>query len=371
MDVIILILVRPELLVIMNSIRWDRMWKVLKIAGAFVAVIIGAGFASGQEILQFFTSFGSMGTLAAIISIFLFAYFGRLILRIGSKLQTKSYQETIYEISGNSLGLLLDIIIIATLFGVGVVMIAGAGSLAAQQFSIPSPVGSLVLVVAVIITLMQEVDKIVTILGMTVPFLIIVVGLVSLYSIYTMEFSFAQLEPIAKSYPSSVPHWLISTVNYVSFNIAIGVGMAFLIGGAEKDERKAASGGLIGGILIGGLILLVHLAIFARIDLVISVDMPLLLLANEISGLFGMVMTIVMLLMIFSTAVGMFYSFIKRFFDLENGRRILPIIITVMIGFGMSFIGFTKLVALFYPIIGYSGLLLMGVLIYTSMKGIG
>lgn len=29
---------------------------VIRIAGAFVGVIVGAGFASGQEIMQFFTS---------------------------------------------------------------------------------------------------------------------------------------------------------------------------------------------------------------------------------------------------------------------------------------------------------------------------
>ena len=31
---------------------------VMKYAGAFIAWVIGSGFATGQEILQFFTSYG-------------------------------------------------------------------------------------------------------------------------------------------------------------------------------------------------------------------------------------------------------------------------------------------------------------------------
>ncbi len=40
------------------------MKDVLKIAGAFVGFLVGAGFASGQELLQFFVSFGVWGWLA-------------------------------------------------------------------------------------------------------------------------------------------------------------------------------------------------------------------------------------------------------------------------------------------------------------------
>ena len=37
------------------------MFMMVMNVGAFVGLIVGAGFASGQEIIQFFTSFGMMG----------------------------------------------------------------------------------------------------------------------------------------------------------------------------------------------------------------------------------------------------------------------------------------------------------------------
>ena len=52
------------------------MKKILKMGSAFIGIIVGAGFASGQEILQYFTSFGYMGMAAAVISTALFAYLG-------------------------------------------------------------------------------------------------------------------------------------------------------------------------------------------------------------------------------------------------------------------------------------------------------
>ena len=46
--------------------------RQFKIAMAFVGIIIGAGFASGQEMIQYFTSFGTWGIIGTLASIFIF-----------------------------------------------------------------------------------------------------------------------------------------------------------------------------------------------------------------------------------------------------------------------------------------------------------
>ena len=125
------------------------MKNVLKMGSAFIGIIVGAGFASGQEILQYFTSFGLLGIVGAIISTALFAYLGMTLTRLGSRMRTTSHKEVIYKISGRYLGIIVDYIIIFTLFGVGAVMIAGAGSNLNQQFGLPPVVGSLLMVVLV------------------------------------------------------------------------------------------------------------------------------------------------------------------------------------------------------------------------------
>lgn len=344
------------------------MRRVIKIASAFIAVIVGAGFASGQEILLFFTSFGYLGTIGAVISAALFAYYGMIIVRLGSQLQATSHQTVLQEISGRWLGSMIDIVLIFTLFTAGVVMIAGSGTIVEQQFNIAPYIGSLLMAILVIVTLMFKVDRIITIIGMVVPFLAVAIITVSIYSILTMDMSFAELNLIATYHGSVLPNWFVASINYVSFNIAGGAGMALLIGGAEKDIRIASLGGLVGGIGMGCLIIVGHLAIYSRVDVLLRADMPLLLLMNELSGVFGTVMSFILIAMIYSTAVGMFYAFIARFFDTERTRAVLPIIVTVSVGFVASFIGFTQLVAWSYPLIGYLGIVLMVTLIFAPFK---
>ncbi len=50
------------------------MKKSFQIGSAFIGIIVGAGFASGQEILQFFSSFGYVGIAGSILAAVLFAF---------------------------------------------------------------------------------------------------------------------------------------------------------------------------------------------------------------------------------------------------------------------------------------------------------
>src|SRR5699024_3849408 len=111
----------------------EDMLRVFKFGSAFIGIIVGAGFVYGQEILQYFTSFGYWGTVGALLSTVLFAYVGMTLTRVGSKLQTSSHKEAIYKISGKYLGILVGAVIVITLCGVGVVMVAGAGWTLKQQ----------------------------------------------------------------------------------------------------------------------------------------------------------------------------------------------------------------------------------------------
>lgn len=343
-------------------------FRVLKIGSAFIGIIVGAGFASGQEILQYFTSFGHLGTAAAILSTALFAYFGMTLTRLGSRMQTISHKDVIYKISGRYLGLIIDAIIIFTLFGVGVVMIAGAGSVLNQQFELPSYLGSILLVVLVIITVMMNVERVVAIIGSITPFLILTVIIIGVYSLVTMDLSFNELNPIAQSQETTLPNWFVSAINYVSFNIAVGAAMSLVMGGAEKDERVAALGGLVGGLGLGLLIVLSHLAIFSKVDVVAAYDMPMLKIVDDISPFLAIFMSFILFGMIFNTGVSMFYAFVARFFEMNTKTSNIAIVFVCLIGFVLSFVGFTELVAFFYNLIGYLGIVLMVTLFVASVR---
>ncbi|MGO1759152.1 MAG: YkvI family membrane protein, partial [Mammaliicoccus vitulinus] len=226
------------------------------IASAFIGVIVGAGFASGQEVLQYFTSFGVMGIFGGIITTALFAYVGMMLVWLGSKMKTDSHKEVIHKVTGKSafgsiVGWTIDLVIIFTLFGVGVVMLAGAGSNLSQQFGLAPIIGTLIMTVLILLAGMLKVEGVVKVIGNITPFLIVFIVIISVYSFFTVDTSFAELNKISDSYSSTLPNWFIASINYASFNTAVGASMAIVMGGAEKDSKIAGMGGLLGGLALG------------------------------------------------------------------------------------------------------------------------
>ncbi|WP_419887691.1 hypothetical protein ACN6MT_19945 [Neobacillus niacini] len=72
--------------------------------------------------------------------------------------------------------------------------------------------------------------------------------------------------------------------------------------------------------------------------------MPTLELANQIHP--GVLMEIALLGMMFNTAVGMFYSFTVRFIKPESKSFKPAVVVTGLLGFGASLVGFTLIVAI-------------------------
>ena len=74
------------------------MKKSLQIGGAYVGIIVGAGFASGQEIVLYFTSYGFKGIYGALLAMVGFSIVGMCVAQVSSKLRTSSHKDLIYQI---------------------------------------------------------------------------------------------------------------------------------------------------------------------------------------------------------------------------------------------------------------------------------
>ena len=60
--------------------QWGR---VITYAGAFIAFLIGSGFAKGQEVVQYFSAYGWQGAMGIAVVMLLFVYVGREFVLIG------------------------------------------------------------------------------------------------------------------------------------------------------------------------------------------------------------------------------------------------------------------------------------------------
>ena len=70
-------------------------------------------------------------------------------------------------------------------------------------------------------------------------------------------------------------------------------------------------------------------------------------------------MSLVIFGMIYNTAIGMFFSFTARFAESGTNKFKIFFIITMIVGYLASYVGFTDLVSYFYPLIGYLGIVLI------------
>lgn len=344
------------------------MKKSFQIGAAFIGVIVGAGFASGQEILQFFTSFGTMGIVGTLVAAILFAFIGMNLTQLGSRLQTTSHQNVIYHICGRYVGIVVDFVITFFLFGVTVVMFSGAGAIFEQQFNIPGYIGSIIMAILTIATVTLSVQKVITLIGAFTPFLLLIVIVITVYSVINYDFSAAEIQAAVTGKNQGAPHWLLGGLLYVSYNIAAGVAMLTVMGGTVKDEKVAAWGGIIGGLGLGLLLLLINISMLTQLKEIAAVPMPMLFLANNISPVVGALMSIILLGMIYNTAVGMLYAFTVRFIKPDTPRFKGSIILFGLVAYAASFIGFVTLVGTVYPVMGYLGFVLIGAIIFAWFR---
>lgn len=344
------------------------MKKSLQIGGAFVGLIVGAGFASGQEILQYFTSFGTLGIIGAVVAALAFAFLGMTLAQLGSDLQTQSHKGVIYHIGGRYLGVILDVLITFFLFGVAVVMFAGSGSTFNQMFGIDPMVGSIIMVALTIGTLLLNVKNIINIIAAVTPYLMAIIFVILVYSIFTMDLTWAEANTLAQEQPAAAGNWLLGAALYVSYNLAAGAAMLIVMGGTVKDRKVAGLGGVFGGLMLGVLILLINIALFVKMDVIAGVDMPTLELANQIHPAVGMLMSIALLGMMYNTAVGMFFTFTVRFFAPESKSFKPAVIVVGLAGFFASLVGFTNLVGKVYSTMGYLGFALIAVTLLAWVR---
>ncbi|WP_050859126.1 hypothetical protein [Corynebacterium pseudotuberculosis] len=343
--------------------------KTITIAMAFVGIVIGAGFATGQEVLQYFVAFGTMGIIGAALAGLIMALTGMASIQLGSYFLANDHGSVLTSISHPIIARILDISVLITLFATGVVMFAGSGSNLNQQFGLPLWVGTVLMLVLVLLAGLLDVDKITNVIGAITPLIIIFAGIAIVYALATSDADTESLNAAASTINGAAPHWTLSALNYVGLALMMGVSMAIIIGGNSFDTHAAGLGGLLGGLVFGVMLTFAALALFRSADKVAGDDVPMLTIVNEIHPILGTIMSLIIIGMIFNTTLGLFYAFAKRLTSNNQKRFYLFYVLSCLVGFGMSFLGFKKLVGLVYPTLGYLGILLVVVVAGAWIRG--
>ncbi|AMC00013.1 hypothetical protein AWM75_00005 [Aerococcus urinaehominis] len=339
------------------------MRDMVSIGLAYLGVIIGAGFASGQEMLQYFVSFGQGGIWGLILAAILFMAGGVVLLQFGSYYKVREHSELFNNISSPFISKVIDFLINMTLFSTGFIMIAGAGTNLEQQFGLPIWMGALLVSALVYMTAFMDVDRVTKLIGAITPFVIIFLIGIFIYTLNNSPHSFQEAMAISAAQPTTLPNWALSSLNYTSLSLTLAISMAVVIGGEQYSPKQAGFGGLFGGALVSALLFVSFFSIALNIDSVKDSSMPLLTLFNNFDPRLGLAMAVIIFGMIYNTAIGMYYALAKRVSRSQPQHFKRNMLILIVIGFILSFVGFDTLVAYLYPFVGYCGFFVIGLLL--------
>lgn len=338
-----------------------HIWTVIKYAGAFIAFMIGSGFASGQEIMQFFTSFGLWGVAGALISMFLFSWSGAVFMGRGFDHKDEKDFSPFRYYCGKYLGIFFEWFIPFFLFCVVVTMISGAGATVHQYFGLPTWVGSVAMAVLATLSVLLGLQKLIDIIGCLGPFTIIFTMIIAIYTLFTqggnlagVGDALANVEGLADK--QAAPAWWIAGLLYVAYNATGSVPFFNGMGQGARSKREVQLGAIFGGVLLMLAAICVSLAMLCDIEHTSTLDIPILYLADFISPLFGGIFSIIIIGEIFSTAAPMLWVTANKLGKEGTTKHKIIVIVLGIVALLGGLLPFDVLVGTIYPYTGYLGI---------------
>jgi len=340
----------------------DRKKLVFQLAVTYVGAIVGAGFASGQELMQFFAIFDYKGLIGVLLSGVLFAVMGYMISTIVIKNRIKGYQKLLSKILGKKIGFIVDLWITISIFmGLGI-MLAGCAAVLQEKLFLNYYVGLILSSAIVLIAILKGEKGVLGINTFLIPLLIIVTILVSGLSIGMKH----QEVFIAGSNPLIGKNWLLALALYVSYNMVTS--LVILTSIDYLKLKNGIVGILLGGALLGIIGIIMVYAIQLYRPQVLMVEIPMLYLAESLSFRLSWMYTLAMLIAMLTTAVANAFGLITRIEPLFKINKNILSLLVVVLAIPISFLGFGRLIGHFYPVFGYVGVLIVIAIIIKQVK---
>ena len=331
--------------------------SALKAGAVYIGTVVGAGFATGQEILQFFANFGVKGLWGIGISTVLFICFGYIIMSIGFDRGARSHLEVIEGAGKAYVTGFMDVVITVFLFGSTAAMIAGTGALISEQVGLPSIWGSAFMALASAATVLFGIDGVVNSISVVVPFLLVCVAGVSGYYIIKMPPDLQAAESISKS--GIISNWYTAAILYTSYNTIISVSVLGPLGAKIKSKKSILKGAVLGGMGLGLGSALIYFALLSFKEISV-LEVPMSFLASGIARC-QKCLRFVLMAEIYTTAIGSLYGFSARLADEKESpaKNKAVVVIAATAALIVSRWGFSSMVGIFYPLIGYGGIVLL------------
>lgn len=330
------------------------MKNVLKVVFVIIGTLIGAGFASGQEVYLFFFSYGMKGLIGILISSIIIGVVIYSTFNILNKYKINTYKDFLNILIPKNTKLkiianfIINIFILITFF----IMIAGFGAYFEQEIGINRLVGSLILAIITFIVFMTSIKGVVKVNELIVPILIgfiFIIGIISIKNIHILNLENYVIR-------TNYTNFALSAVLYSSYNSILLIPVLITLNNYVKNKKQIFYISFISAIVTMLLSVIIFL-LLVRVDVDISkLEMPVVYVVSNMFKILRYIYGVIILGSIFTTAISLGVSFLQNTAKNKKGYTQISIImcITSVI---ISKFGFSNLVSLLYPIFGYLGLI--------------
>lgn len=343
--------------------------------------ILGAGYVSGRELWQYFGIYGIKGMIGVIVSLSLISIGNMIIIDTARKSGKQTIDEVAIRFNIPWLHSLVGAVCNIFYYITATIMIAGIGSLFNQLLGIPKLVGMILSAFIIMFCVYFGISLMVRMFEVTIPVLVVAAILISIIRIATqgtdaIRFVSANAAPEAASVSSGsvlLGNWFVSALNYACLNLFAGIGILSPVAMRLRDKKSRTFGTLIGGAFLLGIALAILLSLSTSRTSTFE-DLPMLDMAKNMGSVYSVFYSILLFIAMIGNGIATMNAITnhleiknpKIFCDSNessgsNGdptshikkRRLALVVALGIVSLIIAEIGFARLIAGFYPIMGY------------------
>jgi uncharacterized membrane protein YkvI len=351
--------------------RFSDLLTILKIAGAFIALLVGPGFATGQEVLQFFASEGLRGVGGAVLFLVVCSYVAVSLLLAGQAHGFRDLEEVFRYYTGPVVGTIYTWYTVVLIFSAYALMLAAAGSVVHDHYGLPVYVGSALMALAVLATLFFGLHEVIAVIGSIGPVLVVVVISISVTAILGsatgIEAGHAADDSVNTLRASEF--WWLSGLLYAALQVTALFSFLPSLGATVGQKKELIVAGIAGPLVFFIALIAVILALVANLADVTGKQIPMLFLAESAHPLITPAFALVLLGGILTTCAPLLWVTLTRFAPGAARRyRMLAVALTLIGYLGSLALPFDRFLNLLYPTIGYSGTILIGFMLVKQIR---
>ncbi|HLR02339.1 MAG TPA: hypothetical protein VK111_06330 [Virgibacillus sp.] len=316
-----------------------------------IGTTIGAGYASGRELWEFF---GHESGLAITLFAILFTMSCYIIMVLSYQKQSSDYVPVLRMIVGKRLTGVYDFMIFLYLFTVTVVMIAGSGA-TGQVFQLSYWWGIAFIIIALILLFIKGINGLLMINQLILPLLIM--GLLTVLLIFIYDEGLMLF-----SHWHEQRNWM-SAFPFTALNILPLIAVIGAVGNKIRSKREIWIASVGSGLILGGVSYIYNSSLIQIADEILLYEIPLFAILKEYPMEMIVWMSLLLWFAIFTTAAANVLGLVSRlqpYWNIPIGILVLGILLPMI---PLTLVGFSTLISYIYPAYGLLNLYVLSRLI--------